>query len=120
MTNSFDGTRVFLRVITGDHVPSFKNTKRSILDSKTGKQRTLTPGNIKKRMDHITNGLVSALIFAYQTTEGVTSTGCSRQSWIASKLPGDDSIQWIPEIHIKAVKVPKGEEGFEITITEIV
>jgi len=118
-TESGESQSVRLVVITGDNCPSFKNRKRSILDSATGKQRTLTPKKIKERMEQITNGLLSALLSECQTIEGATLMGCSRLSWIASKIPADDSLQWIPEIHLACERVEKGKEGFEILIKEI-
>lgn len=116
MTNSFDGTRVFLRVITGDHVPSFKNTKRSILDSKTGKQRTLTPGNIKKRMRQLENRTLSALHSLSLNPAGETDLACQKRLRMFLSGLCDDSLTEIPESKFSVRYVEPGMEGVEIEI----
>ncbi len=107
-----------IEVKLGENIQSFKNKKRSILDSNTGQQRTLTPKKTKEHMDRITSGLLSALLLESQTIDAAILMGCSRLSWIAYKMPEDDSLQWIPEIHLRHERVEKGNEGFVIEIEE--
>lgn len=117
--NSEPTKSVVLKVITGDHVPSFKNTKRSILDRNTGKQRTLTPGKIKKRMMKLENGIVSALYSSCQTGDGVMGLAFRKQLQTVLCGLSDDSLKEIPEFSFGVRYVDKGNEGVEITIEEI-
>jgi hypothetical protein len=107
---------ICIRVITGDHVPSFKNTKRSILDSNTGHQRTLTPGNIKKRMVQLENRIVSALHSSCQTPGRETDLECLKRLRIALCGLCDDSLMEIPEFSFAVKYVEPGLEGVEIEI----
>jgi len=59
------------------------------------------------------------LISAFRTTENATPTGHSRQSWIASVVPLDDSVREIVEERIIVQKVEPGQEGAEILIEKI-
>ncbi len=82
-------------------IPSFKNNKRAILDSKTGRMRTLTDPKTKKRMQEIIRDLSSQLALACATKDAVTSMDALRRSLIALS-PLDDCWQVIPEIVIRA------------------
>lgn len=99
-------------------IPSFKNTKRAILDRKTGRMRTLTPGQIKDRMRQIEADFASELFSALQTGAGVISTAASLRSWIASVMPADDSWQDVPEITISGELNPSNP-GATVTIERI-
>lgn len=101
------------------HVPSFKNRKRAILDSNTGKMRTLTEPKAKQWMARCTDSFVLQLISKSLTIDAGTSTECSPRSLIARSLPRDDSLQWIPEIHVTCQNVDKGHEGAEILIEQL-
>lgn len=115
--NPHDGsTRIFLRVVTGDNCPSFKNTKRAIVDSSTGKHRTLTPGNIKKRMAQLENRIVSSLYSLCQTPQGATDSECLKRLRTALSGLSDDSLTEIPEFSFGVRYVEPGLEGVEITI----
>jgi hypothetical protein len=81
-------------------LPSFKNTKRAILDRNTGRMRTLTPGPIKKRMKEIEDSFACQLLSAFQAEGGKTSTALQLRSWIASVAPQDDSWTVIPQLSI--------------------
>lgn len=100
-------------------VPSFKNTKRAILDNKSGLMRTLTPGPIKKRMQALESGIVSALFSYGQTGDAETDLECRKQ--LRTFLCGlcDDSLAEIPEFSFGVREVDKGQEGVEIYISEI-
>lgn len=110
---------IFLRVITGDNCPSFKNTKRAITDSSTGKHRTLTPGNIKKRMLQLENRIVSTLFSLCQTPLGETDLECLKQLRTALSGLSDDSLTEIPDFSFGARYVEPGLEGVEITIERL-
>lgn len=102
-------------VVTGlGHIPSKKNCHFPLSNGGLGIDK-----KVKERVETITRALLSALLSESRTIENATLMGCSRLSWIASKLPADDSLQWIPEIHIQCKSVDKGEEGFDISISEI-
>lgn len=89
------------------HVPSIKNSMFAIVDKKNREW--------KRRCVSL---FVSNLLSSIQTNEPGTLTPHSLRSLIAS-LPRDDSWRDIPEIQIRCVRVPKGEEGASITISEI-
>ena len=110
---------VTLSVLTGDHVPSFKNSKRSILDRNSGKQRTLTPAKIKKRMELIENSIVSALYSSRPMRGDVTDPEWLKQLRIALSGLSDDSVHEIPEFSFGVQKVQKGMEGVIIYIEEL-
>jgi hypothetical protein len=110
---------VRLLAITGDPVPSFKNTKRAILDRNTGLQRTLTPAKIKQRMDRLEKAIVFALYSCCPTASGVTDSACLKQLRTALSGLSDDSLKEIPEFSFGWRTVPKGEEGVEIIIDRI-
>lgn len=99
--------------------PSFKNSKRSILDRNTGRQRTLTPGKVKRRMDQLEDAIVSALFSWSQTKEGVMRLACWKQSPTALFGPSDDSIKEIPCGEWDVRYVEKSQEGLEITFTSL-
>ncbi len=101
------------------NVPSFKNSKRAILDSRNGKLRTLTPKATKALMEAIVESFVSQLWSVSQTGDGGIWMGPSAPSLIVSSLPADDSINDIVEINIRSERVPKGQEGAHLTIVEV-
>ncbi len=96
------------------HVPSFKNRRIAVA---AGKMIVLP--EVKQRMERITRAFELALRSLCQTEGCGTSTECSLQSWIRSRVPLEDSWDWIPEISIRAVAVKPGEEGAIITIERI-
>lgn len=110
---------ISLDVVTGEAIPSFKNTKRSILDKNTGLQRTLTPGKIKRQMQRLENAILSALYSESQTIGGATDLECLRQLRTALSGLSDDSLREIPEFSFGIQYVAKGNEGVLITISEI-
>ncbi len=112
-------SKLTLVVITGDHVPSFKNTKRSILDSTTGKQRTLTPGNIKKRMDLLEMAIVSVLYSKCQTSGAATDLECRKQLRTLWSGLCDYSLKEIPEFSFGVEHVEKHQEGVTIEIEKL-
>ena len=103
-------------VVRSGPVPAFKNCKRSILDRNTGLQRTLTPGPIKKRMQVLENGILSALYSSCQTTDAETALACRKQLRIALSGLSDDSLAEIPEFSFGLERVPKEREGVKIEI----
>lgn len=112
-------TRIELRVKGLRHVPSFKNTKRAIIDGNTGRLRTLTPRITKQWMKRCEDAFVSQLESLYQTNEAAMPTARSRQSWIACVAPFDDSVNHIREILLTVADVEKGKEGAVILIEPI-
>jgi len=95
------------------HVLSFKNRKR------IGNKRLFLAPKYKLRMDAIIRSIESQLYGISQTIELGTMMGCSQQSWIASHVPLDDSLAWIPQNSQSTHYVAKGEEGATITIERI-
>lgn len=99
--------------------PAFKNQKRSIMDRNTGKQRTLTPGKIKKRMDVLESAILSRLYSTAQTIEGETHSECLRRLRTVLSGLSDDSLQEIPNGSWRTEDVAKGAEGITIIIEEL-
>lgn len=110
---------VKLEIKLGENIQSFKNKKRSILDSSSGKQRTLTPKKTKQHMDRIEHAIESALFLRCQTSVGVMDSGWQRQLQIVLSGLLDDSLAEIPEFSFGVEYVEKGEEGVVIEIEEI-
>jgi hypothetical protein len=108
-----------LSVVTGDHVPAFKNRKRAIIDRFTGKPRTLTEPSVKKRMERLENSIVCALYSSCQTPERVTDLEWLKRLQTALFGLLDDSLAVIPEFSFGVRRVPKGQEGVEIEIERI-
>jgi hypothetical protein len=107
---------VALKVITGSNVPSFKNRKRAILDKNTGRMRTLTEPDIKRRMRELEAAIESALYSWSQTGVPETDLECRKQLRIALSGLQDDSLKEIPEFSFGVRYVEAGQEGVEITI----
>lgn len=110
---------VTLSVVTGDHVPSFKNRKRAILDRHSGKMRTLTEPKVKKRMQLLENRIVSALYSLCQTSEHAMDLDRVKQLRTALSGLSDDSTKEIPEFSYGVQRVQSGMEGVIIYIDEI-
>lgn len=110
---------VKFRVATGQ-VPSFKNRKMAVKDNdRPGKQKNITPPEVKARMERMENAIVSELFFMSQTIGGGTPSECSKR--LRTFLSGlcDDSIQEIPCGEWDVEKCEPGLEGFSVEITEI-
>lgn len=107
-------------VIKGvNHVPSFKNCKRSVINRKTGKLGTMTEPKVKKRMNALEDAITSALFSWYRTEGNETRSECSKQLRILLCGLSDDSIREIPCGSWSTEYVKPGEEGLRITITRI-
>jgi len=111
--------RIVLQTPKGIHVPSFKNKKRAILDRNTGLMRTLTEPKAKQWMEKCIQSFASQLISGEAINGVVMQTGHYQPSWTASLLPKDDSVNWVPELHIYVTECQPGEEGAEIIIERI-
>lgn len=108
MTNT-SPNKIVLEAVTELPVPSFKNRKRV-----TPSGGLITDPAVKARLNDLTDAFVCALLLAYQTAGGATSTGCSLQSWIASCLPKDDCWTCVPEIIARAELAEKPSVRIEI------
>lgn len=116
-----EGNRLIERLVVRTPTPpAFKNTKRSILDRNTGKQRTLTPGPIKKRMDVLENAILSALYSSCLTEGGEMHLECLKQLRTALCDLLDDSCAVIPQGSwgVEYAELPE-LEGLIILIEEI-
>lgn len=91
------------------NVPSFKN----------GRQLFLTSPRKREWMNQCIRSFESQLKCELETRGGETLTAQQQRSLIASFVPLDDSVQWIPEIRIVAIQVPNGQEGAMITIERL-
>lgn len=110
------------RVLKG--IPSFKTGKTAFgwLDKITRKiqARPLTLPQHKKWMELATASLESQLLSALQTTIEKIQMVASPRSWIASRVPLDDSWAWCPEIIVTSRLCKPGEqEGATIKIERI-
>lgn len=100
-------------------IPAFKNNKRAITDSRTGKNRTLTRVDVKARMEEIIESFVSQLYSKSRTIAAEMGTECKPLSLIASSMPADDCLSVIPKGSFEVEYVAPGEEGAEIIIEQI-
>lgn len=108
--------KIELKIEGLGHVPSFKNNKRAILDSATGRMRTMTDAKTQAWMKRAILALESQLRSALATDATAMATGPIPLSRIVSSLPLDDCLAWIP-VHCVSVRtVSKGEEGAEILV----
>lgn len=101
--------------IKGNIIP-FKNRKRVYQDS-SGRLHTATESKVRDHMNVITRSFEFQLLAIFR--DGVTVTGCSLQSWIASSMPGDDSLDWIPLITVTGKRVKPGFEKTIVTIEKL-
>jgi len=95
------------------HICSFKNSKM------LSRGRLITDPTKQKKMERYTQAIELQLRSLYQTAGGETGTGLSLPSWIASCVPLDDSIQWVPEINVRVAYASKGQEGANILIEQL-
>jgi hypothetical protein len=105
-------------------VPSFKTNKTAFAwrDPKTGKlmARPLTQPHHKKWMELAIRSIELSLRSAFGITDEKIQTVASPRSWIATKMPLDDSWTWCPEILVRSrLCGPNEEEGATIEITRI-
>jgi hypothetical protein len=104
-------------------VPSFKTGKTAFAwrDKATGKimARPLTLPEHRKWMELAILSLESQLCSALQITAAKIQTVASPRSWIASRVPLDDSWTWCPEITVRCELCAPGEEGATITVERI-
>ena len=101
------------------HVIPFKNRKRAVMNRNTGKMRTLTEPSVAQWMDRAVSSIESQLYSACQTTGDVTQQECLKQLRTFLSGLSDDSLREIPEGSWKVERVPKGQEGAVITITQL-
>lgn len=92
------------------HVPSFKNNKM------LARGKLITHPKKQQWMEQAIHDLESQLRSLCQTSDGATSMGLVARSLIAWSQRFDDSVQWVDQLHILAVELPKGEEGANIDI----
>lgn len=114
------GTALCIPIRRSGHIVSFKNTKM-ILPAKGNRRAMLiTDPKKQKAMEAYTRAIEQGLLSMYQTAGGETGTGLSLPSWIASCVPLDDSLDWMPESDgYRTERVPQGEEGITIFIQPI-
>lgn len=96
--------------------PSFKNNKRAILDSNTGKMRTLTKPETKQWMNQCIDQFESQLLTALAITEGETVGEWQRRLRTALLPLQDDSWKHMLPGEQNVRMVSKGEEGADVTI----
>jgi len=101
-------------------VPSFKTGKMAFgwMDpvSKKIMARPLTNPDHKKWMDQAILSIESQLLCALQITREKMRMVASARSWIALRVPLDDSWRWCPEILVKSESCAPGDEGAVIEI----
>lgn len=109
------------RVLRG--VPSFKTGKTAFAwrDKATGKimARPLTLPEHKKWMDQAILSIQSQLISALKITAERMATVAHPRSWIASRVPLDDSWAWCRETITRSRLKKPGDPDAIITITRI-
>ena len=98
------------------HVPSFKNTKAIAFNRRTRKRFIRTDPKKKDWMERCIRNFEFQLSSAFPTGGAGTVMEPPARSSIASSLPLDDSLAWIPELHVVCERVAPGEEGAAIII----
>lgn len=94
------------------HTPSFKNSKMLT------RGRLITKPERQQWMERATR-LIESQLHCMSETEGTgTQTVRSLLSSIALFGPFDDSVVWIPEIHVRVVRVTQ-DEGAIVEIEQI-
>jgi hypothetical protein len=92
------------------HCPSFKNNKMLT------RGQLITAPKKQQWMNRATRSLESQLLSAIRMTVAEMPMALSPQFWMCLSGRFDDSVQWIPEICVKAEKCAKGDEGALIVI----
>ena len=105
-------------------IPVFKTGKKAIAwkDKVTGKlmARPITLPQHQKWMELATRHIELELRSAFGITDEKIQTVASPQSWIATKMPLDDSWTWCPEIIVKSrLCLPGEQEGATVEITRL-
>lgn len=108
---------ILLRIQGVGHVPSFKNTKMIVRIR--GRPALITDPRKQKIMSAISDSFECQLCSLFLTDAGATSTARFLRSWTASRVPLDDCVQVITSIAAHFRRVPKGQEGAEITIERL-
>ena len=101
-------------------IPAFKTGKQAAPMWRPGGKLihfVRTKPEHKERMAEITAGFVSQLLCMLGRA-GLTPMDSTAQSWIASRLPCDDSAKWLAGTAHDYVLVGAGEDGAVITITQ--
>lgn len=66
------------------------------------------------------HGFECQLRFLFRTTAEGTQTEHSRLYWIPLFAHFDDSVEWIEEINVKVIRVPKGGEGAIVIVEQVI
>lgn len=105
--------------VTGATVPCFKNRKRIAKNKRSGKSFLRTREDIKERMQHLENAILSELYSESQIVGSETHSECWKRLRTALSELCDDSIREIPCGSWDVEFVPKGSEGVTLVITEL-
>lgn len=105
-------------IFQGEHVPSFKNTKK-IVGGKNHRPMLITDPRKRKIMDRITDAFESQLRALFPTSATAMAMASFRPPSIALSMPLDDCLAEIGKIVVDWRKVSKGQEGVEVVIERI-
>lgn len=98
---------------TGQHIPSFKNSKLLT------RGKLITKPEYQKVMKDIIRAFESGLRSAILTGDSATLTEDALRRWtvsVAQLKHFDDNRFWVSEITVDCMDVPKGEEGCDLTL----
>jgi hypothetical protein len=110
-------TLITLRIQAGEEIPSFKNSK--MIARIKGRPALITAPRKAAIMELAIQSIESQLRCWLQTQGIETETGPIPPSRIASFMPLDDSLKWIPEHCVRLQRVKRGEEGAMINIERL-
>ena len=110
VTSSKTAPTVRLQVRGLGHVPSKKNRLFARADG-----GVMTDSKVRQWSTRCIAAFVSQLCCGSATGESAILTTEQLRS-LTQLLPADDGWKHIPEIHLTAIQVPKGDEGADITI----
>ena len=108
-----NSTSPVVRLKVTGHVSTHKNSKM------LAHGRLFTAPAKQRWMEETIASFLSQLISGSATSDGVTSTERLPLSVIASCVPSEDCWTCVPQMHLSARLVPKGEEGADITIEQL-
>jgi hypothetical protein len=119
-SSSSSGTPLSIPILGLGHIVSFKNTKSIAFNRRTKRPFIMTNPRKKKAMESYIRAIEHAISSAYRIATAGMETAPSLQSWTASSLPLDDSLDWIPQSDgYRTERVRQGEEGIVVILEQL-
>jgi hypothetical protein len=107
------GSEILISLRGIGHPPSFKNKKMLT------RGKLITDPKKQQWMRAVKHSIESQLLSVFATKGIATGTAHTQPCKIASLVPLDDCLQWIPSHSVHTLWVSKGDEGADILIERI-